>query len=105
VTFPLQGNDPTELQPLLDACSSAQFGLGRQTLQDDRVRKALQLPADRLGLGLAPHLYMEGILADIYDEMTPEAGDPIRAEAYALNVYSPDGEKQLSICNMHVCKS
>jgi hypothetical protein len=40
---------------------------------------------------------MEGILDDIYDMVMPEAAWPIRAEAYALNVYSPDGERKLSM--------
>lgn len=92
VTLPLPGNDPTELQPLLNACSRAMFGLGRQTLHDEAVRKALQLPADRLGLGLATTLPSGAILDDIGELMMPEAASPIRAEAYALNVYSPDGE-------------
>lgn len=92
MTFPLPGNDPTELQPLLVACSPAMFGRGRQTLHDEAVRKALQLPADRLGLGLTAAVPSEAILGEIKDLMMPEADGPIRAEAYALNIYSPDSE-------------
>jgi hypothetical protein len=68
------------------------FGLGRQTLHDESVRKSLQLPADRLGLSLATSLPSQDILWDIHDLMMPLAAGPIRAEPYALNVYSPDGE-------------
>lgn len=95
VTFPLPGNDPTELQPLLGACSPAMFGRGRETLHDEAVRKALQLPADRLALGLTASLPSDDILRDIKDLMLPGAEGPIRAEPYALNIYSPDGELDL----------
>jgi hypothetical protein len=93
VTFP-QGSDPTELQPLLNACSPAGFGLGRQTVHDEAVRKALKLPADRLGLNLTTSLASasEGILDDIHDLMMPHAAGLICAEPYALNGYCPDGE-------------
>jgi hypothetical protein len=96
VTFPLPGNNPTELQPLLDACSPAMFGLGRQTLHDESVRKALQLPADRLGFSLGTSLPSQDILGDVRDLMMPWVAGPIRAEPYALNVFSPDGKSQAS---------
>jgi len=68
------------------------FGKGRQTLHDEGVRKALALPADRLGLGLTTKLTSEAILADIQKLMMPGEGvGLIRAEAYGLNVYGPDG--------------
>jgi hypothetical protein len=92
VTFPLPGNDPTELQPLLDACSPAMFGRGRQTLHDEGVRKALQLPADRLGFSLTTALPSNAILSEIQYLMLPDADGPVRAEPYALNIYSPTGE-------------
>jgi hypothetical protein len=101
VTFPLPGNDPTEFQPLLDACSPVMVGLGRHTLHDESVRKALQLPADRLGLSLATvatgALPSQDILGDIRDLMMPWAAGPIRAEPYALNVYSPDGKSRADL--------
>ena len=104
MTFPLSGNAPTELQPLLDACSPAKFGLGRQTLHDESVRRALQLPADRLGLSLATvatgALPSQDILGDIRDLMMPWAAGPIRAEPYALNVYGPDGESRFSFLRL-----
>jgi len=71
------------------------FGLGRQTLHDEGVRKALALPADRVGLGLTTKLPSEAILADIAELMMPGkgvGGGLIRAEAYGLNVYGPDGK-------------
>jgi hypothetical protein len=68
------------------------FGLGRRTLHNEAVRKALQLPAKRLGLGFATPLPSHALLRDIKDMMMPEAVGYVRAELYALNVYSPDGE-------------
>lgn len=99
VTFPLPGNDPTELKPLLDACSPAKFGLGRQTLHNEAVRKALQLPANRLGLNLPNALPSQAMMSDIRAMMMPEAGGLVRAEPYALNVYSPEGEEQQKWCH------
>lgn len=57
------------------------------------VRKARQLPADRLALGLTTSLPSDGILGEIRALMLPDADGPIRAEPYALNIYSPDGEQ------------
>jgi hypothetical protein len=103
VTFPFSSNDPTELKPLLDACSPALFGLSGRALQDDRVCKALQLPADRLGFGLANAgvLPSEDILDDVRDLMIPDAAGPIRAELHALDVYSPDGEAVACTCRQY----
>jgi hypothetical protein len=91
VTFP-QGSDPTELQPLLNACSPARFGLGRQTVHDEAVRKALKLPAHLLGSKLTTSLLSKAMLSDIRDLMMPHAAGLICAEPYALNGYCPDGE-------------
>lgn len=80
VTFPLQGSEPSQLQALLDACSPAMHGEGRETVHNEAVRKALQLRADRLGIGLSSDpLPPPAVLAAI-GQLAAAATGPRRAE-------------------------
>lgn len=56
----------------------------------------LPTPAHRLGVGLGNLLPPEAVLKDIMELMMPDA-DRVWAEAYGLNVYSPDGEGCLGV--------
>jgi hypothetical protein len=80
------------LQPLVERCSAAAFGLGRETRYDRTVRDALQIKAES---GAFSVLHFDpaaaGILEQIRRELVPYVPDPLTAELYNLNVYGRGG--------------
>src|SRR5258708_24380896 len=80
------------LQPLVDRCAVAAFGIGRKTRYDRTVRDALQIKAER---GAFSVLHFDpaaaGILEQIRRELVPHVPDAVSAELYNLNVYARGG--------------
>ncbi len=80
------------LQPLVQRCTPAPFGKGRQTRYDRSVRNALQLKAEG---GAFSVLHFDpqaaGILEQIRRELVPQDSSPLSAELYSLNIYASDG--------------
>ncbi len=80
------------LQPLVDRCRAAPFGMGRKTRYDRAVRDALQIKAEG---GAFSVLNFDpaaaGILEQICRELTPQVPDAPTAELYNLNVYATGG--------------
>jgi hypothetical protein len=80
------------LQPLVQRCTPAPFGKGRQTRYDRSVRTALQLKAEG---GAFSVLHFDpqaaGILEQIRRELVPQDPTPLTAELYNLNIYASDG--------------
>ena len=80
------------LQPLVQRCTPAPFGKGRQTRYDRSVRNALQLKAEG---GAFSVLHFDpqaaGILEQIRRELVPQDPTPLTAELYGLNIYASDG--------------
>ncbi len=80
------------LQPLVDRCRAAPFGMGRKTRYDRAVRDALQIKAEG---GAFSVLNFDpaaaGILEQIRRELTPQVPDAPTAELYNLNVYATGG--------------
>ena len=80
------------LQPLVQRCTPAPFGKGRQTRYDRSVRNALQLKAEGDAfsvLNFAPQA--AGILEQIRRELVPQDPTLLTAELYNLNIYASDG--------------
>lgn len=80
------------LQPLIERCQPATFGDKRRTRYDRRVRDAVQLKAGDGGVSVE-HFTPEssGILESIRSQLLPPDSPPIKAELYALNVYTSGG--------------
>lgn len=80
------------LQPLIDCCQPATFGDNRRNRFDRRVRDAVQLKAES-GEFAVENFDPEsaGIVDAILREMFPPGSPPVRAELYALNLYTPGG--------------
>ena len=80
------------LQPLVERCSVATFGMGRKTRYDRTVRDALQIKAEG---GAFSVLHFDpaaaGILEQIRRELAPHIPDALTAELYNLNVYGRGG--------------
>ncbi len=80
------------LQPLVNRCKPAPFGMGRKTRYDRTVRDALQIKAEG---GAFSVLHFDpaaaGILEQIRRELTPQVPDAPTAELYNLNVYADGG--------------
>jgi hypothetical protein len=80
------------LQPLVERCRPAPFGMGRKTRFDLTVREALQIKAEG---GAFSVLHFDpaaaGILEQIRRELTPQVPDAPTAELYNLNVYASGG--------------
>src|SRR5258708_2849668 len=80
------------LQPLVDRCAVAAFGIGRKTRYDRTVRDALQIKAER---GAFSVLHFDpaaaGILEQIRRELAPQAPGALTAELYNLNIYASGG--------------
>ena len=80
------------LQPLVERCSVAAFGMGRKTRYDRTVRDALQIKAEG---GAFSVLHFDpaaaGILEQIRRELVPYIPDALTAELYNLNVYGRGG--------------
>ena len=76
------------LQPLVERCSVAAFGMGRKTRYDRTVRDALQIKAEG---GAFSVLHFDpaatGILEQIRRELAPHIPDALTAELYNINVY------------------
>jgi hypothetical protein len=94
VTFPGEhfmpdGVTPTAaLAALFECCEPAPFGRGGETVHDERVRKALVIPAARVAA-------VEGIdLSAVTDvvrrKLAPFAG-AVTAELHKVNIYPPGG--------------
>ncbi len=80
------------LQPLVERCVAAPFGMGRKTRFDRTVRDALQIKAEG-GAFSVRHFdpAAAGILEQIRRELTPQVPDAPTAELYNLNVYATGG--------------
>ena len=80
------------LQPLVDRCKAAPFGIGRKTRYDRTVRDALQIKAEGGALSV---LHFDpaaaGILDQIRRELLPPGSDAPTAELYNLNIYRSGG--------------
>jgi hypothetical protein len=92
----LRAKDPFEqarlLQPLVERCRAAPFGIGRKTRYDRTVRDAHQIKAEG---GAFSVLHFDpaaaGILEQIRRELVPQVPDALTAELYNLNVYAAGG--------------
>ena len=77
------------LQPLVERCAAAAFGMGRKTRFDRTVRDALQIRAEG---GAFSVLHFDpaaaGILEQIRRELAPRVPDAPTAELYNLNIYA-----------------
>lgn len=80
------------LQPLVDRCKAAPFGVGRKTRYDRTVRDALQIKAEG-GAFSIQHFdpAVAGILDQIRRELLPPGSDAPTAELYNLNIYRSGG--------------
>ncbi len=80
------------LQPLVNRCKAAPFGVGRKTRYDRAVRDALQIKAER-GAFSVQHFdpAAVGILDQIRRELLPPGSDVPTAELYNLNIYQSGG--------------
>jgi hypothetical protein len=80
------------LQPLVERCTVAAFGMGRKTRYDRTVRDALQIKAEGSAISV---LHFDpaaaGILEQIRRELVPYIPDALTAELYNLNVYGRGG--------------
>jgi hypothetical protein len=80
------------LQPLIERCAAAAFGVGRKTRYDRTVRDALQIKAEG---GAFSVLHFDpaatGILEQIRRELAPQVPAALTAELYNLNVYATGG--------------
>ena len=80
------------LQPLVERCAPAPFGMGRKTRYDRAVRNALQIKAEG---GAFSVLHFDpaaaGILEQVRRELAPHLSGPLTAELYNLNVYLVEG--------------
>jgi hypothetical protein len=80
------------LRPLVQRCTPAPFGKGRQTRYDRSIRNALQLKAEG---GAFSVLHFDpqaaGILEQLRRELVPQDPTPLTAELYSLNIYASDG--------------
>src|SRR5947209_6376511 len=80
------------LQPLIERCAKASFGMGRKTRYDRTVRDALQIKAEG---GAFSVLHFDpaaaGILEQIRRELAPHVPGALTAELYNLNVYAREG--------------
>jgi hypothetical protein len=77
---------------LVERCTPARHGRGRQTRYDRRVRDALQLNADGDAFSVQnfdPEA--SGLLEEIRQRLTPADPNPITAELYSLNIYRSGG--------------
>ena len=80
------------LQPLVDRCTVAAFGMGRKTRYDRTVRDALQVKAEAGALSVV-HFdpTAAGILEHVRRELAPQLPGALTAELYSLNVYPKGG--------------
>jgi hypothetical protein len=80
------------LQPLVERCTVAAFGMGRKTRYDRNVRDALQIKAEG---GAFSVLHFDpaaaGILEQIRCALAPQLPGALTAELYNLNVYPTEG--------------
>ena len=80
------------LQPLVQRCTPAPFGKGRQTRYDRSVRNALQLKAEGGAFSVLDFdPQAAGILEQIRRELVPQDPTPLTAELYTHNIYASDG--------------
>jgi hypothetical protein len=80
------------LQPLVERCEAAAFGIGRKTRYDRNVRDALQIKAAGGAFSvLSFDPAAEGILEQIRRALTPQVPGALTAELYNLNVYARGG--------------
>lgn len=80
------------LQPLVERCTVAAFGLGRKTRHDRNVRDAFQIKAES-GAFSVLHFdpAVEGVLEQVRRELTPQVPGALTAELYNVNVYARGG--------------
>lgn len=80
------------LQPLVERCSVAAFGVGRKTRYDRNVRDAFQIKAEG---GAFSVLHFDpaaaGILEQIRCALAPQVPGALTAELYNLNAYATGG--------------
>ncbi|XP_064402955.1 uncharacterized protein LOC135348612 [Halichondria panicea] len=87
LTLPGDVTEDKNLPMFLEACSTASFGIGSQTVTDPTYRDALKLDPDCFTADF--ELANTTILGSIASIMA--VGSSIRAELYKLNVYSTGG--------------
>ena len=87
LTLPADVLEDKNLPEFLEACSTASFGMGSQTVTDPTYRDALKLDPDCFTANF--ELANTTILGSIASIMAD--GASIRAELYKLNVYSTGG--------------
>ncbi len=87
LTLPVDVMENKNLPEFLEACSTASFGIGGQTITDTTYRDALKLDPDCFIANF--ELANTTILGSIASIMA--VGSSIRAELYKLNVYSTGG--------------
>jgi hypothetical protein len=80
------------LQPLIERCKVAAFGIGHKTRYDRTVRDALQIKAEGCAFSV---LHFDpaaaGILEQIRCALAPQVPGALTAELYNLNVYATGG--------------
>jgi hypothetical protein len=86
ITFPTTTHE--SLDELIDACSPASFGLGKEEILDPSYRNAVKLDTDHFATNF--QLCSTNIIKSIKSMLAPEAG-LINAELYKLNIYGKDG--------------
>jgi hypothetical protein len=81
-----------QLAPLIQQCTPAPFGRGRQTRFNRTVRDALQLKAEGGAFSVSAFdPQAAGILEHVRRELLPHDASPLTAELYSLNIYARDG--------------
>mmetsp|Transcript_428 Transcript_428/g.746 ORF Transcript_428/g.746 Transcript_428/m.746 type:complete len:753 (+) Transcript_428:182-2440(+) len=79
---------PQSLSSLLAACDNSPFGHGSETVYNESVRKAKQIPPERITKVVSFDPATCGILEKVRNALVPNAGN-INATLHKLNVYGP----------------
>eukprot|EP00494_Astrolonche_serrata_P023262 UN23520 len=82
--------DESWVETLKKECPQASFGHGNKTVQDRKVRDALQLKAEEFDL-LNFDLEKSGIIEKVQSELCPNDPEKLTFERYSLNMYGRGG--------------
>ena len=95
-----QGRVP--VHALMNIATPAPFGKGSETVFDSNVRKAFEIPADRIPAELFPHDYPEEdkIRDEIESAMKPE-GAKWTYKLYKMHLYGPGGKFHPHVDTLH----
>lgn len=95
--LPGDSSSAEKLQGFLEACSTASFGVGSETVIDKAYRDALKLEPDFFRTNF--ELVNTAILRNV--NIILSVGSSIQAELYKLNVYSTGGHFKAHVDTPH----